>query len=191
MRSLAQDLGVVPMALYKHVAHKEELLDLMVDSVFEEIEFPVASGWRTVLRERALATREALLGHPWALGLIESGTPGPANLEHHDAVLRCLRVQANLPFPAALHAYSLMDSYIYGYVHQQKSMPADTPVEAQSILRRLSESHPDVAVDFPHVTELLTEIGRSGYDYSVEFRFGLELLLDGIERLREQELPSL
>lgn len=190
MRGLAQDLGVVPMALYKHIAHKEELLDRMVDLVFDELEFPVATGWKTALRERAISMREALLRHPWAVGLIESGTPGPANLRHHEAVLRCLRVQAELSFDAALHAYSLMDSYIYGYVHQQKAMPSNTPVEAQTTLRKISEQHPTVAVEYPHMTELLTVIGRSGYDYGAEFRFGLDLLLDGVERIRRKEIRA-
>jgi AcrR family transcriptional regulator len=188
MRRLAQVLGVVPMALYKHVAHKDELLDLMVDRVFEEIAFPVAEEWRTVLRERAVAMRAGLLRHPWALGLIESGTPGPANLGHHDAVLRCLRLQARLPFRAALHAYSLMDSYIYGYVHQENWMPVPSAVGVQSTFRRLTELHPGLAEEFPHMTELLTEVGRSGYDYGEEFDFGLELLLDGIERIRLREV---
>ncbi len=197
MRSLAQDLGVVPMALYKHIAHKEELLDRMVDQVFEELEFPVTRDefpvtgeWKAALRERAISMREALLRHPWALGLIELGTPGPANLQYQEGFLQCLRVQADLSFAAALHAHSLVHSYIYGYVHQQNAMPVDTAAEAQTIFRRIAEQHRDVAVAYPHMAELLTELGRSGYDYGEEFRFGLELLLDGIERIRLRELSS-
>src|ERR1700722_7496108 len=83
MRSLAQELGVVPMALYKHVANKEELLDGMVDLVFGEIDLPSASlDWRLAMRSRAMSTREALQRHSWAIGLMESRSPGPANLRN-------------------------------------------------------------------------------------------------------------
>ncbi len=189
MRSLAQELGVVPMAIYKHVAHKEELLQRMVDLVFEELEFHAQADWKAALRERAIDMREALIRHPWALGLIDSGTPGPANLRHQDAVFACLRVQAGLSFPSALHAYSLVDSYIFGYAYQQKTLPKDIGGSAQATLKRIAEQWPASATAFPHITELLTEVGRSGYDYDAEFRFGLDLLLDGIDRIRQQEKP--
>ena len=92
MRGLAQELGVVPMALYKHVANKEELLDGMVDIVFSEIELPSADlDWRSAMRRRAISTREALKRHSWAIGMMESRHPGPANLRNHNAVMGCLR----------------------------------------------------------------------------------------------------
>ncbi len=81
MRRLAQELGVVPMALYKHVANKDELLDGMVDIVFGEIESPaIDDDWRSAMRRRAISAREALKRHSWAIGLMESRNPGPANL---------------------------------------------------------------------------------------------------------------
>src|ERR1700722_14206509 len=81
MRGLAQELGVVPMALYKHFANKDELLDDMVDIVFDEMQFTVAADdWRSTLRCRAITAREALQRHSWAIGLMESRHPGPANL---------------------------------------------------------------------------------------------------------------
>src|ERR1700733_5834845 len=92
MRGLAQELGVVPMALYKHVANKDELLDGMVDIVFSEIELPSADlDWRSAMRNRAISTRNALKRHAWAIGLMESRHPGPANLRNHNAVMGCLR----------------------------------------------------------------------------------------------------
>jgi AcrR family transcriptional regulator len=84
MRRLAERLSVVPMALYKHVADKDELLDAMVDLVFAEVQVPTAEGWRPPMRIRAVSMRQALLRHPWAVGRMESGTPGPANLSHHN-----------------------------------------------------------------------------------------------------------
>jgi AcrR family transcriptional regulator len=84
MRGLAQELGVVPMALYKHVANKDELLDGMVDIVFSEIELPPGDrDWRSAMRRRAISTREALKRHSWAIGMMESRHPGPANLRNH------------------------------------------------------------------------------------------------------------
>ena len=187
MRNLAQELGVVPMALYKHVANKEELLDGMVDVVFGEVKIRSESAWRTAMRERAISLREALLGHRWAIGLMESGTPGPANLQHHNAVMGCLRDQAHLSFPMAVHAYSVMDSYIYGFALQEKTLAIDIPAEAERRLERVAERHPSPADEYPYLIEVVVELGKSGYDYTKEFEFGLDLLLDGIERLHEEE----
>src|SRR5437763_4833618 len=107
MRGLAQELGVVPMALYKHVANKDELLDGIVDIVFSEIHAPSADeDWQSALRRRAISAREALQRHRWAIGLMESRHPGPANLRVHNAVMGCLR-EAGFSFQAAIHAYSV------------------------------------------------------------------------------------
>ena len=120
MRGLAQELGVVPMALYKHVANKEELLDGMVDIVFSEIELPSGDlDWRSAMRRRAISTREALKRHSWAIGMMESRHPGPANLRNHNAVMGCLR-KAGFPFEMAIHAYSVQDAYIYGFALQER-----------------------------------------------------------------------
>src|SRR5215475_262961 len=115
MRKLGQTLGVEAMSLYNHVAGKGDLLDGMIDIVFSEIGLPPAhGGWKPAMRQRAVAAREALGRHPWAIGLMESRrTPGPATLRHHDAVLGCLRT-AGFSIELTAHAYSLLDSYIYG-----------------------------------------------------------------------------
>ncbi len=190
MRNLAQELGVVPMALYKHVANKEELLDGMVDVVFGEVKIRSGSAWRTAMRERAISIREALLRHRWAIGLMESGTPGPANLRHHNAVMGCFRDQAHLSFQMAVHAYSVMDSYIYGFALQEKTLAIDIPAEAERRLERVAERHPSPADEYPYLIEVVVELGKSGYDYTEEFEFGLDLLLDGIKRLHEEERAS-
>src|ERR1700733_1503915 len=99
MRGLAQQLGVVPMALYKHVANKEKLLDGMVDIVLREIERPPGGvDWRPAMRRRAISTRATLKRHSWAIGMMESRQPGPANLRNHNAVMGCLRT-AGFEFP--------------------------------------------------------------------------------------------
>ena len=127
MRGLAQELGVVPMALYKHVANKDALLDGMVDIVFGEIELPSGDlDWRSAMRRRAMSTREALKRHTWAIGMMESRHPGPANLRNHNAVMGCLR-EAGFSFEMAVHAYSTQDAYIYGFALQERDLGFETP----------------------------------------------------------------
>jgi AcrR family transcriptional regulator len=184
MRALAQELGVVPMALYKHVANKDELLDGMVDIVFGEIELPSAElNWRSAMRGRALSTREALRRHGWAIGMMESRRPGPANLRNHNAVMGCLR-EAGFSFELAIHAYSLQDAYIYGFALQERDTGFETPDSAGEAARRRADSV-GALEDYPHLVEIVTKLPESGYDNAVEFAWGLDLILDGLERLRD------
>jgi AcrR family transcriptional regulator len=182
MRNLAQELGVAPMALYRHVANKEELLDAMVDIVFGEVEFPSSGAdWKTAMRQRAISMRQALSRHRWAIELMESRTnPGPANLRHHNAVMACLR-EAGFSFKTTVHAYSTLDSYIYGFALQEKSLPFETPEESGEVAEMMVP--PSVAEEYPY----LVEFGKSSYNHAVEFEVGLDLLLDGIEQLRQQD----
>jgi AcrR family transcriptional regulator len=182
MRKLAERLGVVPMALYKHVADKDELLDAMIDLVFAEVEVPTDVDWKTAMRVRAISMRDALRRHPWAIGRMESGTPGPANLRHHNTVLACLRHDAAFAFRTAVHAYSLMDSYIYGFALQDKTI-TDIPAEAKRRREVVARRHPAPAEAYPYLIEVAEEFAQHGYDYTQEFEFGLDLILAGIERL--------
>ena len=186
MRGLAQELGVVPMALYKHVANKDELLDGMVDIVFSEIELPSSDlDWRSAMRLRALSTREALKRHGWAIGVMESRHPGPANLRHHDAVMGCLR-RAGFPFGMAVHAYSVQDAYIYGFALQERDLAFETPDSAGDAARRRAETVTGPE-DYPYLLEVAAKLPDSGYDTAVEFAWGLDLILDGLEQLRQVE----
>ena len=182
MRRLAHELGVEAMSLYHHVANKDDILDGMVDIVFGEIDLPPTStDWRTAMQRRARSVRAALSRHPWAIGLMGSRrAPGPATLRHHDAVLGCLRL-AGFSIEMTAHAYSVLDSYIYGFALQEASLPFDTAETtkeiADAILQRLS---PD---EYPHLVELTTEhVLNPGYDYGDEFEYGLDLILNGLER---------
>jgi AcrR family transcriptional regulator len=181
MRRLAQELGVVPMALYKHVANKDELLDGMVDVVFSEIEDPTTEvDLRTALRRRALSAREALRRHPWAIGLMEVRHPGPANLRHHNAVMGCLR-EAGLPFEMAIHAYSVQDAYIYGFALQEQTLGLETPRSAGEAAQRRAAAVGGID-DYPYLAEIVERLPESGYDNAVEFAWGLDLILDGLEQ---------
>jgi AcrR family transcriptional regulator len=183
MRGLAQELGVVPMALYKHVANKDELLDGMVDIVFSEIELPSRDlDWRSAMRNRAISTREALKRHGWAIGMMESRQPGPANLRNHNAVMGCLR-EAGFSFEMAVHAYSVQDAYIYGFALQEKDLGFETPESAGEA----AQERADVigALDeYPYLVEVVTKLPETGYDNAIEYAWGLDLILDGLDQLR-------
>jgi AcrR family transcriptional regulator len=184
MRKLGEALGVEAMSLYNHVANKDELLDGMVDLVFSEIDLPSGGvDWKTAMRDRAVSARQALSRHPWAIALMQSRTsPGPATLRHHDAVIGSLR-KAGFSIEMAAHAFSALDSYIYGFALQEASLPFNTTEETAEVAEMIMNQFP--ADEYPHLTELTTEhVLQPGYDYGNEFEFGLDVILDGLERLR-------
>jgi AcrR family transcriptional regulator len=185
MRRLGQALGVEAMSLYNHVTDKDDVLDGLVDVVFTEIEVPCEAGdWKDAMRRRGISALAALTRHRWAVGLLESRMrAGPANLHHHDSVLRCLR-GAGFSLPMAAHAYSVLDSYIYGFALQQATLPFETGEQAAAVAEGLMRQF--ASGEYPYMTEIATElVMKPGYSYSAEFEFGLDLILDGLERLRE------
>jgi AcrR family transcriptional regulator len=182
MRKLAEELDVAPMALYRHMANKEDLIDGMVDVVFSEVGLPsVGPDWRTAMRRRAMSLRDVLARHRWAIGLMESRrNPGPANLRHHDAVIGSLRASG---FDMALvaHAYSVLDSYIYGFALTKMNLPFESGDDVAEIAETMLEPFP--VNEYPNLVEFLAEhVMKPGYDYGDEFEYGLELILDGLER---------
>ena len=185
MRKLGQALGVEAMALYYHFANKERVLDGIVDLVFGEIDLPVVGDdWKTAMRRRAISVRDALLRHRWAIGLMESRTnPGPANLRHHDAVIGCLRA-AGFDMAMVATAYSLMDAYIYGFAMTKMNLP----FEDTSDIVELSETMlaPFQPGEYQNLADFITEHAmKPGYDFANEFEVGLDVILDGLERLRD------
>jgi AcrR family transcriptional regulator len=189
MRKLAKELGVEAMSLYNHVANKEALLDGMIDIVFGEIDVPAPGGdWKAELRKRALSTRAALARHRWAIGEMEGRTShGPANLRVHDAVLGCLRA-AGFSLQLSVHAYSVQDAYIYGFALQESDMSSETPEDFAAEARRQMREYDAVLADYPHLVEVVGgHVASAGYDYDAEFLFGLDVILDGLERLLQSE----
>jgi AcrR family transcriptional regulator len=186
MRKLGQVLGVEAMSLYNHVANKDELLDGMVDLVFGEIGLPAGEDWKTAMRARAIAVRAALTRHPWALGLMESRRrPGPETLRHHNAVIGCLR-QAGFSIPLAAHAYSLLDSFIYGFALNEQSLPFESPEQVSELGSDMLRGFPSDA--YPYLAEFIVgHAMRPGYDYANEFDFGLELILDALDNLLAED----
>ena len=182
MRELGRLLGVEAMSLYNHVANKDDLLGGMVDVVIGEIELPALEvDWREAMQSRAFSAREAFKRHPWAPILIDSRVSGgPGRLRYFEAVLGVLR-QAGFTVELAGRAFSLIDSYIYGFGRQSLHMASgdggDVPA-AEAFLRAFP------AEEFPYLAEMAAaSASRPGYDEAADFEFGLNLILDGLQRV--------
>jgi len=186
MRKIALELGVVPMALYKHVANKDEMLDGMVDVVVGEIDPPLADAdWKTTIRERVLSARRALLRHPWASQVIESRTdPTPTVIGYMDAMIGIFRA-GGFSIDVTHHAMHAMGSRLLGFSQELFDDRSGDGAEIEELQRQW------MAERYPHITEMVAAISHdeesvvgSGCDDQFEFEFALDLTLDGLERLR-------
>ncbi len=196
MRKLADELGAGAMSLYHYVPNKDDLLDGMVDIVFSEIELPSTDGdWKAAMRRRAISTREVLNRHRWAVGLMESRrTPGLASLRLHDAVLGCLR-EGGFSIELTIQAYSVQDAYIYGFALQEKSLPFETAEESTAVVEEQVREFAELAEErqfatmadeFPYLAEVVVgHVAKVGYDFTAAFEYGLDLILDALERRRD------
>lgn len=179
IRALAADLGVRPMAIYHYVASKDELVDALVDRVFDQVYSPAAGDWRGELHRRSTSLREVLNRHPWALPFVETrAQPGLATLAHHNAVIEALR-SSGFSLMATAHAYAMLDAFVFGFVLQ----------EAMLASAGISDPDPLVAsmglARFPRILELASlYMTVPGHEFGASFEVGLAIVLDGIERLR-------
>ena len=184
MRKLGQELGVEAMAVYYHFASKDEVLDGIVDLVFAEIDLPVAGApWKAAMRRRAISVRDVLARHRWAIGMMESRQhPGPANLRHHDAVIGNLRA-AGFEMAMVAHAYSLLDAYVYGFALTKMNLPFEGGEEVAEVATTMLA--PFALDAYPNLVAFIAEHAMlPGYSFGDEFEYGLDLLLDGLERVR-------
>lgn len=186
MRRLARALGVEAMSLYKHVADKDAVLDGLVDLTVREIGMPpAATDWRTAMRHHAIATRRMCLRHRWAAALMERrGAQTPIRLRYADAILDLLR-KGGFTTPTAYRAFLLIDSYLYGFILQEANFPHDEAKMAQLATLVMS---PSPLADYPALVEAMRHImaanpPSSGF-YDAEFEHGLDMILDGLERVR-------
>ncbi len=186
MRQLGQELGVEAMSLYNHVDSKDDILTGILAMVLDEISLPPRDAhWKAAVRETAISAHDVFLMHPWACGLMLSATRVmPARLRWMDAVLGTLRAAG---FSALLthHAYHALDSHITGFTLWLVNLDLPTDDDnvkdlAQSFMREHS------IPQYPHLVEHI-ELHASPDDLDDvrEFEFGLDLILDGIERLRD------
>jgi AcrR family transcriptional regulator len=183
MRKLAQRLGVEAMSLYYHVSNKDEILDGMIDIVIGEIELPKSGDdWKTAMRKRALSAHGMLAKHPWALQVMETRVnPGPASLRYYDSVIGSL-VGGGFSIALAAHAFPAIDAYIYGFSLQQMNLPFEDEHDIGEVTDLILEHLP--VDEYPHFAAMITDHAlQPGYNYADEFEFGLDLILDGFERL--------
>jgi AcrR family transcriptional regulator len=186
MRRLGQELGVEAMSLYNHVSNKDDILDGMVDLVLTDIDVPPAgTDWRTAMRQRSISAHEVLLTHPWAAMLIMSRfNIGPGMTRYLDATLGRLR-DGGFSIEGALDAWHTLDSHLYGFTLQELNLPfevAETQQVSADVLRQLP------ADEYPHVVEVITKIMQTGRDEN--FEFGLDLILDGLEKTLTTTVPA-
>ena len=185
MRKLGQELGVDAMALYRHVRSKDDLFDGIIELIVAEIERPAAAGdWKTALREQVMAARAVMLRHPWARRVFEErGTGGIAVIGYIESVLAILR-DGGFSLDLAHHALHVLDSRIFGFNQDlfDDSGRAEPSPDVAELLG------PAMATRYPRVTELAMSVSHEGVlgrcDDDVEFAFGLDLILDGLEHRR-------
>jgi AcrR family transcriptional regulator len=184
MRKLAQELGVEAMSLYNHVANKDEVLTGMVDAVASEIAVPSGEAdWKMAIRTIATSAYETLLRHPWAGSLWMRQMPGPARLRHFEAVLGSLR-DAGFSKDLTYHAYHILQSYVLGYTLQvlaYRTLAIEELVDAAAtFVRELP------AEEYPHFAEHVMQHMEPRLADESAFELGLDLVLDGLERLRNR-----
>ena len=190
MRTLGQKLGVEAMSLYNHVANKEDILDGMVDAVMNEVNDAVsqidvrASEWKTAMRRRVLAARQIFLRHPWAPGVLESRTnTSTPMLRYNDSVIG-LFLNAGFSPDLTHHAMHALGSRALGFTQE---LGDDSDVD----LEQMKASFRQMAGEYPNIAAMLEEVTHDAdttlgwCDDQFEFEFALDLLLDGLERLRD------
>lgn len=182
MRAVASRLNVEAMSLYNHVANKDDILDGMIDLVIQEIELTNDAGtWREAMRHRALSAHEVFGRHPWVPVLMDSReSSGPARLRYFEWVIGTL-LHAGFSIDDAARVFSVLDSYIYGFAIQQFNFSglgdASPEERAAAILQYIP---PD---EYPALHQMATHSAEAGYDPEADFAFGLEVILDGLERV--------
>lgn len=185
MRRLGKALGVEGMALYNHVANKDEILDGIVERVLAEIPLPTTEGdWKEAMRARAGAARQVFLRHPWAVGLLEArhASSSPARLRYFDAVLGCLRAAGFSPI-LSMRAFAILDSFIYGFILQELSLPFDDSDSLEEVGEALLRQMADA---YPHLTEATVRAMDDGWDYAEQFELGLDLILGALAAWRDE-----
>jgi AcrR family transcriptional regulator len=185
MRRLAEQLGVVPMALYKHVANKEEMLDGMVDIVVGEIDPPAeGTDWKTAVRQRILSARRALLRHPWASRVIESRPePTPTVIEYMDSMLGLFRA-GGFSIDLTHHAAHAMGSRLLGFSQELFDDTTAAPPESE-VIQAMAKQYPNIGELVMFITHDDASVVGGGCDDQFEFEFALDLMLDGLERLKD------
>ncbi|MBW4662097.1 MAG: TetR/AcrR family transcriptional regulator C-terminal domain-containing protein [Drouetiella hepatica Uher 2000/2452] len=184
MRKVAQELGVKAMSLYNHVANKDDMIDGIMDLVVSEIELPRFDlDWKTAMRRRAISAHEVLLKHSWAaMAIMSRINVGSAMLRYIDRTIGCLR-EAGFSWKMADQAWNAIDSHIYGFTLQELNFPVEATEYAETAENFISHIPPD---QYLYMHQLSLFIIDGSYDGLHNFEFGLDFILDGLDRLRDR-----
>jgi AcrR family transcriptional regulator len=188
MRKIALALGVQAMSLYNHVANKDDILDGIVDLVIGEIEVPdLTVDWKEAMRRRSISAHKVLLRHPWAAIVIMARVNvGPASLRYIDATIGCL-VNAGFSWVNADRAWNAIDSHIYGFTLQALKFPFQPEEYPEAAKGGL----PFIPADqYPYMNALTIQVINREYDGICCFEFGLEMILEGLDRLLRSTIAS-
>jgi AcrR family transcriptional regulator len=185
MREVASRLGVEAMSLYNHVANKDDILDGMVDLVAGQFDLPTdVDDWREAMRRRAVSAHQVFGRHPWAPLLFDSrGSSGPSALRYYDWVLGTL-MRTGFSIDDAQRAFSLLDSYIYGFGIEQFNFSAESDASPEDRAEAMLAFIP--AEKYPYLHRVASHAMQVGYDAASDFDFGLEIILDGLQRIRDE-----
>lgn len=189
MREVGSRLGVEAMSLYNHVANKDDILDGMVDRVVGQLDIPAdADDWRDAMRRRAISARDVFSRHPWVPALLDSReSSGPTRLRYLDSILGAL-VRAGFSIDGAQRAFSLLDSYIYGFGMQQVNFSAADGASTEEMAEAILAYIP--AEEYPYLHRMASHAMEVGYDADADFEFGLEIILDGLKRILDKSLSD-
>lgn len=185
MRKVAQALNVEAMSLYNHIANKDELLDGILERVISQFELPsFTQHWKQALRQSAISAHQVLLLHPWAAHqMIARVSVSPARLAWSNATIGCLH-EAGFSYEVADHAWNAIDNHIYGFTLQSVNMPVDPTTYADAAKQYL----PIIPEDkYPYLNAMARKIAAGQHSGINEFEFGLDLILDGLERLNKKQ----
>ena len=183
MRKLAERLGVEAMSLYNHIANKNDLLEGIVEAAAGEIVTPADDvDWKKAIHEVAISAHEALLRHPWASGLWMGTTPGPARMRYGDSLLGAFR-GAGFSKDLTYHAYHIVESYVLGFTTQVLNFRSVDESQFEDVVAAFIRG--DYAEEFPHFTEHALQHMEPHDDGVNAVELGLDLILDGLERLRD------
>jgi AcrR family transcriptional regulator len=191
MRGLGQALGVEAMSLYNHVSNKEDLLNGVVETLVGEIgQAPSDPDWKTTLRNQALAARAVLMQHQWAPRVIESrGDFSPAMMEYYEGIVGIL-LNGGLSADLAHHALHVLGSRVLGFTQELYEESADAPEDPQVaalMMQQMLAAYPNLSAMAAAANHDGDDVLGDGCDSDFEFTFALDLILDGLERLKEAE----
>jgi AcrR family transcriptional regulator len=183
MRKLAEELGVEAMSLYNHVANKDDIVDGILELVVNEIDPPPEGvDWKTAMRQSATSTHEVLMRHRWSGSLwMAPRKVSPARLRYGDAILRSLR-EGGFSKDLTYHAFHALQSHVLGFTLYLLNLQFDAGKLEEMAAKFLRDFPAD---EYPYLAEHIEQHMEPSDERQGTFEFGLEFVLDGLERLRD------